>query len=235
VKIEYTLTRDDFFQWFLYQRERKRVRWRDSRWYWQVWLLRWLALTVIMFVFYFAVWKGLVFYAVPLFVDDNRLFAGFAGFATVLALIAIAYSRHHREENKYDRTWALRHAARALEKQGYVGLRCELDVNTTEIIVTLGREGSEKGSTFSYRHESHTSWEQVESIEEFDLHAFITNKAQAGVFIPKAAFPDLIAFREFVATALRYWKEFPTATAITASLPSDFRGPSSEQITRQTP
>jgi hypothetical protein len=93
-----------------------------------------------------------------------------------------------------------------------------LALSERELVVTVRRDAAEQGTHCSYRHECRVPWGEVESIDEFDSHAFIVTRGSAAAFIPKGIFKDALAFREFVGAVRRLRAGVPT-TAITAALP----------------
>jgi YcxB-like protein len=220
MRIEYVLSRDDYIQFYLYLRERQRQRFRRSRWYWPAVAFGWLTLGGLVFSLYFAVFKGLLFYAVPLFPDDNRLFGGLAGFTALIALAVIAYRRPWQQKGKYGRIRLLRRRVDSYERKGrlFIGYQCELVLGEKELVLTVWKQGEERGAHYSDRRQHRIPWSEVESIEESDMHAFILTRGSMGVFIPKSAFRDALIFREFVEAGRRFRTGVPN-TAITASLP----------------
>jgi hypothetical protein len=86
--------------------------------------------------------------------------------------------------------------------------------------LTARREWTENGEGHSVRRQYRVPWGEVQSIEEFDWHAFILTRASCAFIIPQAAFPTIAAFQAFAALASQYWTA-GAATAITAAIPPE--------------
>jgi hypothetical protein len=220
MKIEYVLTCDDYVQFQLYQQQKLREHFRGLRIFWP--MVGLISLSGISFFFAccFGFWKGLLFYLIPLFPDRNYIFAILAGGTTALILVVIVIDRPWERMNKYDSIAGLQRRVRAdqLKGKNFVGYSCELILGTEEIVLVVQREREARGASYSHKHEMRVAWFQVKSIDEFDLHTFVVTKTSEGIFIPKAAFADALAFRAFVAEARRLWVAGPT-TALATSLP----------------
>ncbi|HKI35240.1 MAG TPA: YcxB family protein [Gemmataceae bacterium] len=219
MRLEYLLSSDDYVQFYLYLHCRTMDRLRKSRWYLPAIGLGWLALASFAFVLAFALWKGLLFYLLTLPLDDNRIFAGMAGVTAAITLAIVAFLRPWEHRFKYRVIRALRRRVRSNERkrQNFVGYRCELVIDAVEVGVTVRKEWTDNGVSHVLRFANRVPWTEVQSIEEFDMHAFILTRSSYAIFIPKAAFADVLPFRAFVQAARRYWAGEPT-TAITASL-----------------
>ncbi len=220
MKIQYVISCDDYVQYRLYLQHKFWERFRRLWIYWPMIGLGWLACIVAFFGCCFGLWKGLLFYAVPLFPDKNSIFAILAGGTTALALVVTVIQRPWERKSKYDYAPTFRRSVLADLRKGknYVGYSCELTLGADEIVLIVHRERTERGTSHSHQHEVRVAWFQVKSIDEFDLHAFVLTKGSEGLFIPKSAFPDVLVFRAFVEEARRLWLAGPS-TAITASVP----------------
>jgi hypothetical protein len=217
VKIQYTLTRDDYLQWCLFDNERSWARSRASRWYRPKVALLWLLFSAFSFVLSFVVLKVLFSYALDWIHDDNRIFIGIAVLITTVLCLGGAY--FGSQVTAYDSAPYIRRKLLTLEHNGqlHVGNRCQICLSPQELILTSWRESDDKDAPQMYSFEFRFAWNEVEYIEEYHQHAFIIAKSQAAVFVPKAAFPTPIAFQQFVDTAKRFWHDFPTRTAFSAS------------------
>jgi hypothetical protein len=217
MRIEYVLSCEDYVAFSLYLRQKRAERSRNSRWYWPAVGLGWLIGVAAGFAFWFTVWKGLLFWALPLVPDDNRIFASLAGVMTVLWLASMACSPPWEGRSKYAGVKRVRRRARSDHRKGrnYAGYSCEVVLGAEEIALTGRREWGENGRRWSHRYEYRVAWGEVASVDEFDMHAFVMTKNSLAIFIPKAAFPDGLAFRAFFEAARRLWVGAPV-TALTA-------------------
>jgi hypothetical protein len=221
MKIAYTLTREDYFQFYLHMREQSKARWRKSRWYPVAIGCRWVVSLALGFTIAYVIWRAILYSALHVFSDDPRVFGGLAAFCTLIALIVYPFVHSRTPKSKYSRTWDIRLHLSNLKAKGnlLIGHRMEIDMTSEAVNLSATREWMEDGISHRSQFDNRLVWALVESIEESELHAFLITKTRRGVFIPKAAFTDVLAFRAFVDEAKRLWTEFATATAITATLP----------------
>ena len=218
MKVEYTLTRNDFFHWFLHMRERRLARWRKSRWYPVIFVGRWLPTILFSFTIAYLLWWTIL-YTVLGITDDPRVIGGLALLCLVITLIVYPIVRPEGKRSQESLRARLLMNRLIRQSKLAIGYQCELIVTSEQLILNGVKKSTEGGLLQTARFECLLAWEQVQSIEEGLVHAYVINKANVGFFIPKAAFPDALAYRAFVEETRRLWSQSATATAITASLP----------------
>jgi hypothetical protein len=218
MKIKYVLMREDYVQYYLHFLEKRR---RAI----QTWQYR-LLVGSICFVF-LALAFSFVLAAIraatkqpPIYGPWSYTTCAFLAAFIVAISIGIAalfmrvfdvYGKYKQEEiGRVKRVvrWAQRN------NRTFVGYSCEIALSPNQLCMTARRDWVENGTQRTSMVTNAVDWSDVKSIDEFQIHAFIRAIPFGAFFVPQTAFSDAAAFRQFLETAKRLWKNKPT-TAIT--------------------
>jgi hypothetical protein len=121
------------------------------------------------------------------------------------------YGKYRQEEIR-----RIKRAVRRAQRNNriFVGYSCELALSPNQVCLTARKDWVDNGTLRTSMVTKAVDWSDVKSIDEFQIHAFITANRFGVFLVPQTAFSDGAAFRQFLEAAKRLWKNKPS-TAIT--------------------